>query len=58
MTLNGGVVTNKGIDYGIKVDKLLGNGGDINMVAEIGADGKATSGNLEIDKVDNKDAKF
>ena len=58
LTLNGGVVTNKGIDYGIKVDKLLGNGGDINMVAEIGADGKATSGNLEIDKVDNKDAKF
>ena len=36
----------------------LSNGGDINMVAEIGADGKATSGNLEIDKVDNKDAKF
>lgn len=58
LTLNGGVVTNKGTDYDIKVDKLLGTGGDINMVAEIGADGTATSGKLTIDKVDNKDAKF
>ena len=58
LTLNGGVVTNKGIDYGIKVDNLLGNGGDINMVAEIGTDGKATSGKLSIVTVDNKDAKF
>ena len=58
LTLNGGVVTNKGKDYDIKVDKLLGTGGDINMVAEIGKDGTATSGKLAIDKVDNKDAKF
>ena len=58
LTLNGGVVTNKGTDYDIKVDKLLGNGGDINMVAEIGTNGKATSGKLSIVTVDNKDAKF
>lgn len=58
LTLNGGVITNKGTDYGIKVDNLLGKGGDINMVAKIGADGTATSGKLAIDKVDNKDAKF
>nr|WP_317280420.1 autotransporter outer membrane beta-barrel domain-containing protein [uncultured Fusobacterium sp.] len=58
LTLNGGVITNKGTDYGIKVDNLLGKGGDINMVAEIGANGTATSGKLAIDKVDNKDAKF
>lgn len=58
LTLNGGVITNKGTDYGIKVDNLLGKGGDINMVAEIGADGTATSGKLAIDKVDNNDAKF
>ena len=58
LTLNGGVITNKGTNYGIKVDNLLGKGGDINMVAKIGADGTATSGKLAIDKVDNKDAKF
>ena len=58
LTLNGGVVTNKGTDYGIKVDNLLGNGGDINMVAEIGKDGTATSGKLAIDKVENNNAKF
>ena len=58
LTLNGGVVTNKGTDYDIKVDKLLGTGGDINMVAEIGKDGTAISGKLAIDKVENNNAKF
>ena len=58
LTLNGGVITNKGIDYDIKVHKLLGTGGDLNMVAEIEEDGTVTSGKLSIDKVDNKDAKF
>lgn len=58
LKLNGGVVTNKGTDYGIKIDKLLGNGGEINLGAKIEEDGTATSGKLAITTVDNNDAKF
>lgn len=58
LKLNGGVVTNKGTDYGIKIDKLLGNGGEINLGAKIEEDGTATSVKIAIGTVDNNDAKF
>lgn len=58
LTLNNGIINNTSVENDISVRTLKGTGGDINMVAEIGADGKAKSGKLAIDKVDNKDAKF
>ena len=55
LTLNGGVIDNKSVDSDIKVDKLLGNGGAVNMVAAIDeATGKATSGALNIDNIGDK----
>lgn len=58
LDLNNGIINNTSVKNDISVGTLKGNGGDINMVAEIEADGTATSGKLAIDKVDNKDAKF
>ena len=56
--LNNGIINNTSVENDISVGTLKGNGGDINLVAEIEANGTATSGKLAIDKVDNKDAKF
>lgn len=58
LDLNNGIINNTSVENDISVGTLKGNGGDINMVAEIEANGTATSGKLAIDKVDNKDAKF
>ena len=58
LDLNNGIINNTSVENDISVGTLKGNGGDINLVAEIEANGTATSGKLAIDKVDNKDAKF
>ena len=59
LTLNDGVIDNKSVDSDIKVDKLLGNGGAVNMAAAIDeTTGKATSGELNIGEVENKNARF
>ena len=58
LDLNNGIINNTSVENNISVGTLKGNGGDINLVAKIEADGKAKSGKLTINKVDNKDAKF
>ena len=59
LTLNNGVIDNKYVDSDIKVDKLFGNGGVVNMAVTIDeATGKATSGELNIGTVENKNARF
>ena len=59
LTLDGGIINiNGGEEQTVKVDELIGTGGAINMTAEIGDDGTATSGELNIGKVENKNARF
>ncbi len=59
LTLNKGVIDNKAIDSDIKVDKLLGNGGVVNMAAAIDeATGKATSGKVTINNIEKENVKL
>ncbi len=52
LTLDNGIINNTSAENDISVGTLKGNGGAINMAAEIGNDGKATSGtdNIKINK--------
>ena len=58
LTLNNGVINNGSVDNNISVGTLKGNGGAINMVAEIGEDGKATSGKVTINNVEKENVKL
>ena len=59
LTLNNGVINNDSVDNNISVGTLKGNGGAVNMAAAIDeATGKATSGELNIRTVENKNARF
>ncbi len=48
LDLNGGVVNNSSVDNDITVETLSGAGGSFRMAAQIGEDGKATSGKVTI----------
>ena len=48
LNLNGGIVNNSSVDNDIKVETLSGTGGNFRMAAQIGEDGKATSGKVTI----------
>ena len=58
LKLDNGIINNNSVNNDIKVKNLKGTGGAINMAAEIGDDGKATSGELNIGEVENKNARF
>lgn len=53
LTLDNGIINNTSAENDISVGNLKGNGGAINMVAEIGDDGIATSGALNINTIDD-----
>ena len=48
LNLNGGVVNNSSVDNDISIGTLSGTGGSFRMAAQIGEDGKATSGKVTI----------
>ena len=59
LTLNNGVIDNKYVDSDIKVDKLFGNGGAVNMAAVIDeTTGKAKSGKITIDNIEKENVKL
>lgn len=53
LTLENGIINNTSAENDISVGNLKGNGGAINMAAEIGNDGKATSGALNINTIND-----
>ncbi len=53
LTMNGGVINNSDVNSDIKVDNLAGTGGTLNIAVEIGNDGKATSGALNINTIND-----
>ena len=59
LTLNNGVIDNKTIESDIKVDKLLGTGGAVNMAAVIDeTTGTAKSGKITIDNIEKENVKL
>ena len=48
LTLNNGIINNDSVDNNISIGTLKGTGGAVNMAAQIGEDGKATSGKVTI----------
>ena len=59
LTLDNGIINNNSVDNDIKVKSLKGTGGTVNMAADIDeTTGEATSGELNIGTVENKNARF
>lgn len=58
LTLNNGVINNASVENDISVGTVKGNGGTINMEAGINEEGKAVSGKLSFEKVEDSSTKF